>query len=294
VGLLDVSTQFLKLKQQANQPTNYQQSIHHQLTRMVLAYNSLSYLVYAAASASKRPYLKDYKPFSDLYTPKSITTVFSLSALIPLNKVILEFNQHMDDSENDPADFKWEETIMRHMPEFISQFQRNTCVAIIKKLCEMWALENLPMRLTDKLTKDLYKSFERKLARLGHVEAASAIFSTAIWNSTFYVVANVIYDVSTIIATGVMDYSKSKQSNQTILNRVKQLVLVQTPTSFLAIAKRSSISILKKCGYWMVFALSSACGYSFGSYVHVKHGGWVFKILFELGGGLTYSALVGI
>ena len=243
---------------------------------MPLSYNAV-HQVFAYSVNKKRQYLQNYKGFPDLWSAKSVTSILATSSLIPLNKVIFEYNQHMENDELQDIEFNWKEAIDRHSPMFFDQLHRNTIVAVLKKLVEMWAKENLPARLTDKLTKDLFKSLLRKLGRFDHWEATKRIFFTAMWNSSTFVLANIIYDIGLIVNEGVVSFRKTNHED-----------------SLSTAVRRRFVSISKKLGYWGVCVGSSSLGYAVGSYLHRDYGGAVLKLLFEFGGGLQYSALVGV
>ncbi len=235
----------------------------------------LSVSLLACSAFKKRPYLQDLKPFGEFYSPKNVTTIFAASSLVPFNKIIYEFNIHMENTPDE--EFPWESKISHQLPLFYSSLRRNVVVSFIKKILEMFAVQSLPARIADKLTKDVSLSIVRKCARFSRFEACQRIVSTGIWNSIPLNVSYLIFDVTATIVESVNELVNRKQN---------ALSLQSIRTKFLY--------IFKKIGYYALCGLSSSIGYGLGCYFNIAYAGPIMKLLFEFGAAVPYSILFAI
>ena len=78
----------------------------------------------AVTKVNGRSYLDDFKPFSDLFTLKSIFMHFVKASLIPVNLIVHEYNVHLMDSleldESKREEFDWNESLMKNFALFFN------------------------------------------------------------------------------------------------------------------------------------------------------------------------------
>lgn len=147
----------------------------------------------------KRDYLADFKPVSYEFTPKAIFKQLLKAMLLPATMLLNEYNAHMiraeQDEEGNEEEFDWEECLDRSISKVMPTLKRNYAITIIKKFYEELAFYNLPIKIVDRLTKDVDKSILRKLVKYNRAEACSRIFLTAIWANTIWHISTFTYEI---------------------------------------------------------------------------------------------------
>lgn len=244
-------------------------------------------IIFKTIESSSRKYLDDFKPFSDIFSIKSIFTQLIKATLIPANLIIHEYNTHLieylelDESEWEEFDFNT--AINKNFALFISNWKRLMSVTFIRKVLEEFSLKNYPLKITDKLTKDLGKSIVRKSLKLSRIAACKKIFFTALWSNYLSNLSYLIYDISTTTGGIIMDYLRVYFSNReqtSLFRRFRK--------------KRFLLTCIKKIAFHSVCLLSSAGGFAIGSFIHIKHGGNVVSFATEMLVGFSFSVLIGL
>lgn len=123
----------------------------------------------------KRRYLSDLKPFSTIFTIKSIGLDFLRAALIPFSLIVQEYNTFViaqslnkneeDDDSTEEEDFDWTPSIEKHYFLVIPLFIKNVTVKILHRCILEGSKQYLSTRVVDKLSKDVYQSLLRKIDR---------------------------------------------------------------------------------------------------------------------------------
>lgn len=229
-----------------------------------------------------REYLDDFKPFSDLFTLKSIFMHVVKASLVPANLIVHEYNVHLMDSleldESEREEFDWNKSLLKNFALFIATWKRMMSVSFIRKVLEELSVNYLSLRVADKLSKDLGKSILRKSLKFSRFVACKKIFVTALYSSCLYHCSSFIYDVGFVVTSVVME--KDGEEKKSIVKKFNEKKIVEL--------------CLKKFGYFSVCLISSAGGYAIGSYFHLKYGGSAVSLVTEMIGGVSFSILVGI
>lgn len=237
-----------------------------------------------------RSKLSDYKPVTDLFTMKNVSTIVLRSALIPTNLVLLEYNKFMIEQEKKQQDglidemeeFNWNEVLIANYNKFTNELCRLSVVSIIKKLLEVIGIESLSLSLADKLTKDIQKSAMRKYLRwpnnrylLCQKMLFTSLRATAIGYASFF-----LYDIG---------YRFVELSQQFIITCKKKGFVVackQFPVVSLSIFTLKKLIIFGSC--WA----SSSLGYAIGTYVNLKNGGFIGSAVLDLIAGQAVQSLL--
>lgn len=237
--------------------------------------------VLSNVNSLNRPYLSDLKPFMDVFSPKSIVLHLLKAALIPTNIVVNEFNTHTIQSQNKDEDeveeFDWDESVKRNGAMFLPTLQRVTTVAVLRKCYEALALEYLPTKYVDKLTKDLTRSIIRKCQRFPRLEACKKILYTAFWGNLLFNLSCFTYDVGMHLWNEIADLVRGTSASKKAIQRVLN----------------SSVFITKKAIYYAVCTGSCALGHAVGTFFNVQYGGTIGGFVFELAGSTTCVMLLG-
>lgn len=96
--------------------------------------------------------------------------------------------------------------------QFSVNFGRNLTVAAIRSTFERLALMYLPVRITDKLTKDYGRSAVRKYLKLGRLGAVARIGRTTICSQLFPYLALLLMDIGVIMYEHNVAKEKSKKT----------------------------------------------------------------------------------
>lgn len=228
-----------------------------------------------------RPYLGDLKPFMDVFSPKNIALHFLKAAIIPMNIIVNEFNNHTIQAQNKADDdvfeeFDWDESVKRNGALFLPTLQRVTTVAVIRKCYEALAMEYLPMKYVDKMTKDLTKSILRKCARFPRLVACQKILYTAFWGNLLFNLSCFTYDVAMHLWNEIYDLVRGTGVSKKALKRLAN----------------TSLFITKKMIYYAACTGSCAVGHAVGTFFNVQYGGTIGGFIFELVGSTTCVMLL--
>lgn len=247
---------------------------------------------------SKRNYMADYKPFSEFYGYKNLGTQVGKGLIFSFSMLLLEFNLHLDEivrsnaeQADEPEPFNWELKINNYIPIFKSQTLRFLGTSFFKSLFELFSYKTLVPRLTDKLTKDLHKSIERKCKKHSRTVACKKIFKTAFLSNSILLLSTFAFDACQgkfyifilfyNVINNVMIYCHVGIYN-TIVNKDYSS------------CKPKSIIIwtLKKSIFIISLDLLYSTGFSCGSLFSVNYGGLFGSVIFELiGSQLLISIL---
>ncbi|RYG96595.1 hypothetical protein EON65_54170, partial [archaeon] len=140
-------------------------------------------------SSSSRTPLKDMMPLTDIFTFNFTIKTVLMAGLLATNATIIEFNQfelqQLEKPEDEREDFDWHP----HLPDIYMGFQyhlsRLFTTSLIRKAYEAYAYYNLSIKMTDKLTKNVYSSLLRKRNRYHNNMriVCQKIFKTSLYSS---------------------------------------------------------------------------------------------------------------
>merc|ERR1712000_424420 len=86
-------------------------------------------------------------------------------------------------------DFDFEPAVSEYLGKTFHAFVKNSLIVVTRKMYEAICVANVSIRTADRLTKDVYKSAVRKLARFSNVETCYRIFFTGVWSGLLRVAA---------------------------------------------------------------------------------------------------------
>lgn len=101
-------------------------------------------------------------------------------------------------------------TMNKYFPQFSSLLRKLYLSSVVKKLFELYALYNFPERLTDKLTKDINKSYLRKLLKMNRFEASRKIFYTSLVGNFFTYSSTLTVDVLLELVSYSLNFSTKR------------------------------------------------------------------------------------
>lgn len=220
-------------------------------------------------STSKRPYLADLQPFTVVFSLKNFGLQVLKAALIPLNSIVNEYNVYTikaaQEDEGDIEEFDWNAAYQRHIPSFLPSLLRNITISVVKRFMEETALRFLPLRVVDRLTKNVGKSALRKFAKYNSKWiACSKLFFTALWGNVTFNATSLLYDIGLRLCNDI------------------QLVYHDCVDFWHNHARKLVAFIAKKGLYYAVCGVSSAAGYALGSLLNASFGGSIGSMLMEV------------
>lgn len=243
---------------------------------------AVAYAPYAQINGSKRAYLSDLKPFSDVYSTKNLTYQLLKAVLLPTQLILNDFTKHENETleleEEDRTDFDWDGAIQSRMQLFWPLAAKFLTVSAGRSVLEHISLAYLPVKIVDRLTKDLTKSIYRKYAKYSRFTACTKIMHTALWSCIPINCSLLLYDVLEHLFLHLKEAIYAAQESKLITKRM------------VAVVKFTS----KKFVYYSVCVASSAVGFGVGSYVNVKYGGGLGSLLFELFAGAGVAVAMGL
>jgi hypothetical protein len=233
----------------------------------------------AGLSVTKRPKLSDYKPITDLFTVKSLFSIFLRAALLPMNVVLDQYNRFLMQQEkkikagyiDDYEEFDWNGVLHSNYNKFLSELCRLFSASFIRKVMEELCIDNYSLKIADKLTKDVQKSALRKAIRLSDRYAVcQQIFHTSLWSSALGYGSFFIYDVA-----------------YRFFEAIQQSYTVWKKRGFVEACKQWPVVDLTIFGVKKVILTattwsSSSLGFAIGCYFDVKYGGVVGSVLLDL------------
>lgn len=229
----------------------------------------------------KRSLLSDQKPFGEVFYAANIGRSAGLAALGSSMKILNEFQKYEErlQKAEDPREveeFDWDAAIRHNLPQFYYLFARYHASFVLRKLYEAWAVSNLSLKIADRLTKDVWKSLQRKLVRYPRWTACTRVFHTALWSNSLMYVSTFSMDLLERLLNDLRYWMNKKSRDAVDVNLVCNYLV--NLSSFMA--RKAIVCALA----WT----ASAVGYSVGSYVHTKNGGTTGAIFAEvLVGGLV-------
>lgn len=154
---------------------------------------------------------------------------------------------------------------------FIDNFMKFYSTTIVKKCFELYAKFNFSSKLADKFTKDVSKSFHRKLVKFNRVVACQKIFNTSIFSSF-------LFHFSSLTSETIMKLS-SFLLNKENHSRIHIIYSLQWLSQKMIITSASLIS--------------SSFGYAIGGYfLGIQYGAPVGSLMFELIGSSAVSFFI--
>jgi hypothetical protein len=243
------------------------------------------------SSILKKPhYLQDYHPFLYVFSRRNITLQVVKAGAVTLSLGLLDYNIYLentmrvlskqDDNDNDDdeiemEDYDWDKALVNGVIRFRDNVSRFFSTSVIRKIYESIAYSYCPIKLLDRLTKDVEKSLERKIHKYYHYfDISSKMYVTSFYSNILFFTASATYD-------GIVKSIEAIQTKQKV--QVSQ-IMVWLGKKCITVALNLSFSAL---GY----AVGSYVGLSFGQYVKVSYCCNVGAVAFELAGGLILNAL---
>ena len=134
-------------------------------------------------SAGLRNKLDDFKPFSDVYSAKTIGLNILRAGIVVYAKEMTDLQMYLEKG-NDIAKYDSQKAVKRAVKDFTPLIIKNNSVVIIKKCYEIACSYAFPIELVDKMTKDLYLSSVRKYNRY-HLSMAmlTKTFNTSLYSN---------------------------------------------------------------------------------------------------------------
>jgi hypothetical protein len=219
----------------------------------------------------KRKYLEDYKNFTVVFHPKNIGIQVGKAGLLTFLQLNSELQKFEEKKQSDDSNekFDWESARRRYTTVFVDKSIQFYLTAMIRKCYDFMALVSLPVRLTDKLTKDITGSTARKFSRLPKFELFSQLFRTYFINSSLIYVSSFTYDVLYNISQSI--YSKKYPSTSHVIKWIG-----------------------KKTFVYLISLVAASIGYSFGSYIHPYFGSNALALVLESVCTLSASYMTGL
>ena len=219
--------------------------------------NSMSILAYSISS-NKRTYLSDYKPLTNTkYASNQVILLFAKSFLIVGSELSIEYtNEEMKCAqENKKFRFNWDRAMSKYKAKLETSLIRSSWILIVRKSLEAWAVAELSSRMSDKLTKNIVASANRKLQM--STASFGKLFSTGVHGTCLlfasYFVVDMLY--------GAYSWVIAKEKKINVVG------------SIMFIGKRIVLYSICLC--------SSAAGYALGSMVHPNYVAPLTQTLFE-------------
>jgi hypothetical protein len=238
--------------------------------------SSISPLQLQYCAAFKRNLTDDLKPIYQEFTLKALFMQIFRATVLPMTMIVNEYNTFMiqqDQKEfDDGAEFDWTESLNRGIGKIVPTLQRNFSITINRKLMEQWALGNLPIKIVDKLTKNVDKSILRKLGKFGRLEACRRIFFTDLWGYSLLTLSNFTYDVYS-------DWGKISavpEATEAMSSKIQTIL----------------IRILKKAGAYTTGWVFHAVGFAIGAYINTKWAAPAFSMVFDVVGHEAFKLIV--
>eukprot|EP01040_Poterioochromonas_malhamensis_P000499 gene499-532_t len=235
-----------------------------------------------------RKYLADFKPIDELLTLKyhGMTLLKALMASSTLivndfnNFEMNEMRQMEIDPDYEPRKYDWYGQLPRFYDQFLLDIGRLEFVGFCRKMIEEYCYHNFQAQLTDKLTKDVRNSFNRKLTRMSRYEASKRIISTQamgtfISYSSFFFVDTVLSLYPAFREASKVAYRKGLMKGLSTLRSAGILMTVVNKAIIIAVS-------------WSI----GAVGYGIGAYCHTSQGGMIGGTIFELIASLVTSLLL--
>jgi hypothetical protein len=282
--------------------TSYRSDGLNQLSQYL---ENVQNVVYTQNGIGKRPYMQDKRPFLDVLTAKNLTLQVLKSAIVPLNLIVSEYNIHTvasleKEEEEEEEEFDWSASYNKHSSKFLPTLCKSVSVSIIRKALESVAEVHFSAKVVDRLTKDLYKSMRRKVARSsGRFAVAQKVFWTSLHGSLCFNLSCLLYDLGLYFLLpvqekgqiqGLVEEGQIREGEEGEEVEGGRCVALSLPRR----VQINSLYVGKKCVYYAVCLTSSALGASLGSLINIPHGGGAGSLLFELLASIAVSVVLKI
>lgn len=233
-------------------------------------------------SENPRRYLEDYKPFNSYFELKNVTTQLVKASVLTAAECMLEFSKFEENRVKTDSDeeFDWDAARMKYTPVLIQKTKYAFATSFIRKSYEYIALMELPIRLVDKLTKDLVKSTYRKFKRFSFFGTSGPLFRTAMYNSSLLYLSLWSYDM--------LAYAFESLSELSNPRKVKSL------KSSVKGALRAARWVLQKTALYSACWVAYSVGHSAGALVSPVYVSPILSMLLELGASVAVSAALDI
>lgn len=180
-------------------------------------YQSLSLV---NCSNSFRLPLADFKPYSELYSPKVAIGTLTSAALTTFYPVLNDHHMFIA-SGGDPEDFDWSGRMQPHYSKLLPNVGRLYSIQVIKKIMQYYCVNNMDVGIADHYVKDILKSSVRKFARHGR----SFVFLTK--TITMALRADVLYRLAILTidsAVEIRNWLSRKNRKFYLISAAKWLV----------------------------------------------------------------------
>jgi hypothetical protein len=240
-------------------------------------------------SSHGRPYLADAKPIIEPFKPKSLAVTVVKASVLPVCLALQEYTKFLEEQERnyDPeAEFDWNDCMFRYLDKFIFEAKRMLSVSFIKTFIEHAAIEYLPPKIADKLTKDLQKSVVRKCIKYSsnRFVICKKIIHTAFWSYLPMYSAFAIVDVSVILWEPIQRFFDQVVYKGSSIR--KALDIIQYKIVGGKVGKKLLLMLFSN--------LSMSLGYGIGSLFHCTKGGFWGGNLLELAVSASLSHFFGV
>jgi hypothetical protein len=252
---------------------------------------------------TKRPYLSDYELiFRPKYLAKQCKEIIFLSVTLQGIELMNEYTQHMEKQIKAQADGRTlpDFDFAKASPGFVSKTKtrlvRNIFIFVTRKCYEMICVATLPLKLVDRLTKDVQKSLLRKLTKFSQMEAAQRIFFTCFHSSILRALSLLTVDCGYAIYEHFYgDHTTKTNGSQP----KKQKRSKGTTAAVISSSSPSAVTCLsvmiwtgKRALFHSLSILLFSYGYSVGTMVHTKLTPTWFATIFEALGGAILTPLL--
>ena len=167
---------------------------------------------------------------------------------------------------------------VKYWPKFIEYFSKFYLSSILKKSLESLVYYNITPKFTDKLTKDVYKSYQRKLLRNNNINSLNLnykIFYTSLWSQTLSYTSSMIYDILYNSFTYLF-FMKNKEKKQITI-------------------KKCILWFMKSGLCYTASITCSALGYAIGGYLGgPAYGAPIGQLILESIGNLIAQLTLGM
>lgn len=259
-------------------------------------------------SSLKRLYLSDYELITDpKYLLTQVKDLLLLSVTLQGMELMNEYSKHLEKEIEAQTNHKRypEFDFKIALPQFFSKTAkriiRNICNFVVKKCYEAICVASLPLRLCDRLTKDVAKSVIRKVDRYGQQVAAQRILVTCFYSSILR--ASALFTVDCGYALYAHFFQSLSEEQQPLLlssNQKKSKKRPPRPSSAVSSPPPSppiSVSSVvrwttKRALFHALSIIFFSSGYSLGLMVHPKYTPLWFATICEALGGAAIEQLL--
>lgn len=213
-------------------------------------------------ATSSRPPFEDMQPLSSAFSTRNVSKNIALAGIIAANQTLLEYDRHMQLETSDEYNgevFDWDSSISRSVAKFQYDVMRLQSTSVVRKLIELYSLENMPTKFTSRITKDVAKSLRRKLLKFSQWDAAQRIFYTSLWANAPTYVSMLVFDFAEHVVRSMYSMYQHLSQNKAVSLQVVGNGLI----NFLG---KLSVLLLKKGIVYTACWTASATGYSLGCY----------------------------